>query len=131
MTLNIIGFRSLIYLPEALDSFQNNIYTNMGKWELFNFASKLINLKDEDIRKGFLRESAYDKVLDIGFYEAVSPDISWCSVAKRQRCLWIQGVRTEKRGGVASGYGEHLEGTERGRRGQIWRCSRNTMKYPG
>ncbi|HOY46098.1 MAG TPA: LCP family protein [Candidatus Dojkabacteria bacterium] len=76
MTLNIIGFRSLIYLPEALDSFQNNIYTNMGKWELFNFASKLINLKDEDIRKGFLRESAYDKVLDIGFYEAVSPDIS-------------------------------------------------------
>jgi|GEM_PF-2455194 len=76
MTLNMIGFRSFVYLPEALSSFQNNIYTNMGKWELFSFVSKLINLKDEDIRKGFLRESAYDKVFDVGFYDVVSPDIS-------------------------------------------------------
>jgi anionic cell wall polymer biosynthesis LytR-Cps2A-Psr (LCP) family protein len=76
MTLNVLGFRSLIYMPELLNAFQSNIYTNMGKWELINLMSRIVNLKAEDIRKGFLRENAYDKVVDIGFYETVSPDIS-------------------------------------------------------
>lgn len=75
MILNLIGFRSVFNFANILGQFENSCSTNMGKWELFHLSLNLINIKQGDIKKGYLRESTYQKVIDIGFYEAISPDI--------------------------------------------------------
>jgi len=76
ITYNLMGFRSILYFPELIKSFEHNIFTDLGKWELFKLSAKLTSLKNGDIKKGYLRGAAYEKVIDLGFYDAVTPDIN-------------------------------------------------------
>lgn len=76
LTMNLLGFRSVLNFSNILKEFENNAYTDMGKYEILNLGIKLLNLKPDDIKKGYLREYAYSPIIDVGFYEQVSPDIS-------------------------------------------------------
>jgi hypothetical protein len=60
-----------------------------------------------------------------------SPGISPVFVARRWRCLQIQGVATEADAGVVVHYVEKAERAQRSRCRHIRRRSRSLVRYPG
>ncbi len=75
-TLNAFGFRSFLNFPQILKQMQDNVYTDIGKYEFLQLGLKVLNIKKDNIKKGYLREFAYSPIIDVGFYESVSPDIT-------------------------------------------------------
>lgn len=70
------SIRTFLKLPEIINLIAGNIFTDLDKDEIFSLIQASLNQKEKEIKRGYTRQSSYNRTNSISFYEVYSPDLT-------------------------------------------------------
>lgn len=68
--------RTFVKLPEIINLVAESIFTDLEKQEILTISQALLNTKEKEIKKGYTRQSSYNKTKSISFYDVFTPDLT-------------------------------------------------------